>query len=83
MLDDPEPVVSFEAFGDNALTLQLRSYLGSLDNRLATITALHHAVNDKFNAAGISISFPQRDVHLDASKPLDIRVHRAEQAPSS
>ncbi len=76
VLDDPNPVVSFEAFGDNSLTLQLRSYLGSMDNRLATITALHSAINDKFNATGISIAFPQRDIHLDTDKPLDIRLHR-------
>ena len=75
VLEDPEPVVSFDAFGDNALTLTLRSYLDSLDNRLATITALHRSVNERFAAAGINIAFPQRDVHLDTSKPLDIRVH--------
>jgi len=77
VLDDPPPVASFEAFGDNALTLQLRSYLGSMDNRLATITALHTAINEKFNAAGIVIAFPQRDLHLDTDRPLDIRLHRS------
>jgi potassium efflux system protein len=77
VLDDPKPVASFEAFGDNALTLVLRSYLGSLDNRIATITALHQAIYDKFHAAGIEISFPQRDLHLSASHPLEVRWHPA------
>jgi potassium efflux system protein len=76
VLDDPVPVASFEAFGDNALTLLLRAYLGSMDNRLATITALHKAINAKFRTAGVSIAFPQRDIHLDTDKPLDIRLHR-------
>jgi potassium efflux system protein len=76
VLTDPEPVVTFEGFGDNALTLVLRSYLGSMDNRLVTITALHRAINAKFNAAGINIAFPQRDIHLSADQPLDIRLHR-------
>jgi potassium-dependent mechanosensitive channel len=76
VLDDPEPVVSFDAFGDNALNLTLRSYLGSLENRLETITELHRAINERFTAADICIAFPQRDIHLDTSKPLDIRVHR-------
>jgi len=76
VLDDPEPVVSFEGFGDNSLTLLLRSYLGNMDNRLATITALHQAINDKFNAAGINIAFPQRDIHLSTDGPLDVRLHR-------
>ena len=77
VLAEPKPVASFEAFGDNALTLLLRAYLGSMDNRLATITALHRAINEKFNNAGISIAFPQRDVHFDIKDPLDIRLHRA------
>jgi potassium efflux system protein len=77
VLEDPQPVASFEAFGDNALTLFLRSYLGNMDYRLATITALHQAINDKFVEAGIEIAFPQRDVHFDAAQPLEIRVSRA------
>jgi potassium efflux system protein len=76
VLDDPAPVATFEAFGDNTLNLVLRSYLGAMENRLATISALHEAINRKFNEAGISIAFPQRDVHLDTSTPLDIRISR-------
>jgi len=77
VLEDPKPIASFEAFGDNALTLFLRAYLGDMDNRLNTITALHQAINEKYNQAGIEISFPQRDVHFDAKTPLEIRVSRA------
>ncbi len=76
VLSDPPPVATFESFGDNALGLVLRTYLGAMDNRLPTITALHEAVNRKFNDAGISISFPQRDLHLDTTRPLDIRLSR-------
>ena len=77
VLDEPPPVVSFDGFGDNALTLMLRSYLGSMDNRIATLTAINKAIDAKFKAAGISIAFPQRDIHLDTDKPLDIRLHHA------
>ncbi len=77
VLEDPPPVATFEGFGDNALTLLLRTYLGAMENRLPTITALHEAINRKFNQAGISIAFPQRDLHLDTSRPLDIRLSRA------
>ncbi|MCU7842505.1 MAG: mechanosensitive ion channel [Candidatus Thiodiazotropha sp. (ex Monitilora ramsayi)] len=76
VLEEPNPVATFEAFGDNTLNLVLRAYLGNMDNRLATITALHEAINNKFNEAGISIAFPQRDLHLDTSTPLDIRISR-------
>jgi potassium efflux system protein len=74
VIEDPAPFVIFEGFGDNALALVLRCYLDSLDYRIATISELCEAINDKFNAAGIVVSFPQRDLHLDTSKPLDIRI---------
>lgn len=32
--------------------------------------------------AGISIAFPQRDVHLSAAEPLDVRPHRTQSAHS-
>ncbi len=74
VLDDPQPLTSFEGFGDNSLTLLLRAYLGSIDVRVPTTTELHRAINQKFAEAGIVISFPQRDVHLDATGPLNVRV---------
>jgi potassium efflux system protein len=56
----------------------LRAYIPNLDNRLATITDLHLAIDKAFRKVGISISFsisfPQRDVHLDAARPLEVRV---------
>jgi len=83
VLDDPAPLATFEGFGDNALTMLLRCYLPSLENRLLTTTALHTAINRKFEDAGISISFPQRDIHLDTARPLDIRIHRGPAKPSN
>jgi potassium efflux system protein len=77
VLDDPAPLITFEGFGDNALTLVLRCYLESVENRLARISELHQSINEKFRRAGISIAFPQRDVHLTTGQPLDVRVHRA------
>jgi potassium efflux system protein len=41
------------------------------------ISELHQSVNAKFRAAGISIAFPQRDVHLSTAQPLDVRVTNA------
>jgi len=75
VLEEPFPVVTFETFGDNALTVILRCFVESLEHRLPVTSKLNTAINDKFNKAGIVIAFPQRDVHLDTSRPLDIRVH--------
>jgi potassium efflux system protein len=76
ILAEPQPWVSFDEFGDNALTLKLRCFVPSMENRLATFSALHEAINRKFNEAGLVIAFPQRDVHLDTSQPLDVRIHK-------
>jgi potassium efflux system protein len=69
VLTDPKPVATFEAFGDSSLNLLLRIYLGSMDNRLATITAIHESINQKFKQANIEIPFPQRDVHIINQTP--------------
>ena len=76
ILSDPAPYIMFNGFGDNALNLELRCYVGVQAHRLPAITNLHEEINRRFNEAGISISFPQRDVHLDVSAPLDVRIHR-------
>lgn len=74
VLEDPAPLVTFESFGDNTLNLGLRCYVPTVGDRLKTITALHVAINRKLSDAGIVIAFPQRDVHLDTSSPLEIRL---------
>jgi potassium efflux system protein len=81
VIEDPAPFVTFESFGDNALGLNLRCYIDNLDYRIIAISELHVAINRKLNAAGIVIAFPQRDVHLDTSRPLDIRIQQDNPLP--
>jgi potassium efflux system protein len=38
------------------------------------------AINEYFNEKGIIVAFPQRDVHLDASEPVPVRVVPDDQA---
>ena len=83
VLDDPAPLVTFESFGDNSLNLGLRCFVPALDVRLETSTDLHRAINRKFNEAGIVIAFPQRDVHLDTTSPLEIKLMRGADAPAA
>ncbi len=61
---DPAPLVTFEGFGDSSLTMILRCYLPSLDDRLETIHQLHTLIHKRFQEEGIEIPFPQRDLHL-------------------
>ena len=74
VLEEPPHSIVFDCFGDNSLNLVLRCFVGTQDDRMPTITALHQAINQKFNDAGLVIAFPQRDVHLDTSQPLDVRI---------
>ena len=76
VLEEPTPSILFDAFGDNTLNLVLRCFVGSQDVRMTTRTQLHQSINKRFNEAGITIAFPQRDVHLDTLKPLQVRISR-------
>jgi potassium efflux system protein len=71
VLEDPGPLASFEGFGDNSLNFVLRAFIGEMNKRLSTIHDLHTQINKTFAAAGIEISFPQRDLHIrSVSEPL-------------
>ncbi len=72
VLPEPEPLVTFEDFGDNALLLWLRCY--AAEDRLRVATALRTGIYDRLAAANIEISFPQRDVHLDFSDSLRVEI---------
>ena len=74
ILDDPSPTVNFEEFGDSALILTLRAYTDPLGFRLTTKSELHQAIYEGLAEADIPIAFPQTDVHLDSSKPLEVKV---------
>ena len=77
VLADPEPFITFDAFGDNSLLLTLRCYLASLDRRLIIASEIREKINDLYNANGVVIAFPQRDVHLNTLSPLEVHVLEA------
>ncbi len=77
VLKDPAPNVAFEAFADNSLTLVLRCFVELLEQRMQVTTELHLAIDQIFREHGIGIAFPQRDIHLVAREPLDVRLSRA------
>lgn len=69
VLESPSPVVLFLGFGESALNLELRVFVGRIDHRMTTIHALHAAIFDAFKDAGIEIPFPQRDMHWHGLPP--------------
>jgi potassium efflux system protein len=77
IVDDPEPQVIFESFGDNALALSARCFMDSLDDRMIVVTELNRDIYKQFAEAGIVIAFPQCDIHLDTDKPIRIELAEA------
>ena len=72
----PEPDVIFDDFGDNALIFEALFWIvmrRPMDRR-KTLSDLRYRVDELFREAGIVIAFPQRDVHLDNLRPLQVRV---------
>ncbi|WP_166831275.1 mechanosensitive ion channel domain-containing protein [Thalassoroseus pseudoceratinae] len=64
VMNDPAPNVTFNGFGDSALTFEVRCYLPRADLKLPTTHELHTQIDEAFRAANIEISFPQRDLHI-------------------
>ena len=73
---DPAPSVVFEDFGDNALIFDAYFWCDVGGERaLREIrSAIRFRISQLFDDNGIVIAFPQRDVHFDAAKPLEIRM---------
>ncbi len=81
----PKPFVWFRDFGDNSLLFELHVWIKvrTLGERLRIESDLRYRVDQLFREAHIVIAFPQRDVHLDLAKPLDIRMISNEAEASS
>ena len=71
---EPAPSTFFRGFGDNSLNFELRVYIKDINDWVPMLNDLNMSIDDSFKNAGVEISFPQRDVHLDAKGPLDVRV---------
>ena len=67
VLDDPAPVVFVAALADSAVTMGLRVWCRTEDY-LALSWALTEAAKRRFDAVGITIPFPQREV-----RPLPVK----------
>lgn len=68
VLQDPEPSAFFVEFGSSSLNLKLFCFLPNRDNYMKVVTELHLAIEKAFQEAGIAISYPQLDVHLDMKR---------------
>jgi len=63
VLPSPEPMIRVHRLGDSSVDFVVRPWVKTEDY-WETYWALHREVKLRFDAEGISIPFPQRDVHL-------------------
>jgi len=76
VLELPAPMVSFTDFGDNALVFDVFFWIRmrtQMDRRRVE-SDIRYRIDELFREAGITIAFPQRDVHLDSTRPVEVRV---------
>ncbi|MEW6053630.1 MAG: mechanosensitive ion channel domain-containing protein [Nitrospirota bacterium] len=64
ILSDPAPRVRFRAFGDSALNFELLCWAKEPALRGLTLHEINCEIYRNFNASGITIPFPQRDLHI-------------------
>jgi len=68
VLDKPEPVVLFTSFGDSSLNFSLRAWTVRFRDFMIVGSDLTAGINKALAEAGITIPFPQRDVHMKPGK---------------
>ena len=72
----PSPSVVFEEFGDNSLVFDAYFWCDVTGEKLLREirSDIRFRICDLFAEDGIVVAFPQRDVHLDSKKPLEIQI---------
>lgn len=76
VLKSPDPILLFTEFGADSLNFEIHFWIHmrrEMDRRRVE-SDLRFRIDSLFREAGIVIAFPQRDVHLDTVKPLDVRI---------
>jgi len=73
VLKSPEPFVMFEDFGDSALIFSLNFFIANSFGVPKLRSEMRYKIDAEFRKNGITIPFPQRDVHLFQQRPF---LHR-------
>ena len=72
---EPKPQVLFTNFAESALEFDLRFWVDVVKANSAQVASdLRQMIASTFAENGIVIAFPQRELHLSATQPLEVRV---------
>ena len=64
ILQEPEPKVFFTGFGDSSLNFSLLVWINQPMRQYEIISDLNYRIEAVLRHHGISVPFPQRDLHL-------------------
>ena len=83
VLPKPAPTVLFSAFGESALEFEahFRVNIRGTGERANVESELRYRIDELFREYGVVMAFPQRDVHLDATAPIPVRLVDAGENP--
>jgi small-conductance mechanosensitive channel len=84
ILQRPEPTVVFDDFGESALIFKVYFWVEvhNLMEMQTIASDVRFRIDKLFREAGVVIAFPQRDVHLNTTGPIDVRLAPPEEATS-
>ena len=84
MLRTPKPIVLFTGFGDNALDFEVHFWvrMRRLMDRKMIESDIRYRIDALFREAGVVIAFPQRDLHIDTLRPVEVRVLSDQASPA-
>jgi len=71
VLKSPKCFVTFDDFGDSALMFSINFYINDSFSDPRIKSAMRYQIDAKFREGGITIPFPQRDVHIFQSRPFE------------
>ena len=82
ILKTPAPSVSFADFSADAMQFELSFWLKmSQSDRGKVESDLRFKIDELFGDQGIVIAYPQRDVHLNLMRPVEVRLSDSTTAP--
>lgn len=75
VLKEPKPVCHLIEFGDNSVVLELRIWINDPQKGVANVRSeVQLKIWDLYHEHGVVFPFPQRDLHLKSSVPLQVEM---------
>ena len=72
VLLNPEPAIQFLEFADSTLNFDLLVWINDASRQYFIRSDLNFAVVKAFREQGITIAFPQRDLHIRSAIPIEL-----------